>query len=207
MGSADLYSGGPGTERPALLSLPLVVPLGERHYRRSEPTWSEAESPSATVAVSRAEAGVILVEVTVPRSHRIFVGPDVENPLDNELASINGDGVQLYALAERSGGAWLLVPDAGGHSVHQIPIEGWGDGIAADATWRVVPGGYALTARVQFPPATREIGLDVIVNEAAPGRARRRGQLVLSGARGEFVYLRGDRHDPVRLLRFSLSDD
>jgi hypothetical protein len=46
----------------------------------------------------------------------------------------------------------------------------------------------------------------VIINETAPGRERRRGQLVLSGARGEFVYLRGDRHDDVaRLLRFSLS--
>jgi hypothetical protein len=51
-----------------------------------------------------------------------------------------------------------------------------------------------------------EIGLDVIVNETVSGRARRRGQLVLSGAAGEFVYLRGDRHDPGRLLRFTLLD-
>ena len=29
-----------------------------------------------------------------------------------------------------------------------------------------------------------------------------RGQLVLSGARGEFVYLRGDRHDAASLLPF-----
>jgi hypothetical protein len=48
------------------------------------------------------------------------------------------------------------------------------------------------------------IELDVIVNETAPGRDRRRGQLVLSGAHGEFAYLAGDRHDPARLLRFVL---
>ena len=50
-----------------------------------------------------------------------------------------------------------------------------------------------------------EIGVDVLVNEIAAGRARRRGQLVLSGARGEFVYLRSDRHDRERLLRFALA--
>jgi hypothetical protein len=46
------------------------------------------------------------------------------------------------------------------------------------------------------------IELDVIVNETAPGRERRRGQLVMSGAAGEFAYLAGDRHDPARLLPF-----
>jgi hypothetical protein len=32
------------------------------------------------------------------------------------------------------------------------------------------------------------------------GRERRRGQLVLGGADGEWVYLRGDRPDPARML-------
>jgi hypothetical protein len=50
------------------------------------------------------------------------------------------------------------------------------------------------------------IGLDVLVNETAPGRERRRGQLVLSGARGEFVYLRGDRHDPASVVWLGLGD-
>jgi hypothetical protein len=53
----------------------------------------------------------------------------------------------------------------------------------------------------------QEVELDLIVNETVPERARRRGQLVLSGGDGEFVYLRGDRHDHSRLLRFSLSND
>jgi hypothetical protein len=46
--------------------------------------------------------------------------------------------------------------------------------------------------------------LDLVVNETTAGRERRRGQLVLSGAAGEFAYLAGDRHDPDRLLRFLL---
>jgi hypothetical protein len=49
-------------------------------------------------------------------------------------------------------------------------------------------------------PPNVPFGFDLIVNETAPGRERRRGQLVLSGARGEFVYLQGDRHDPERFV-------
>jgi len=49
--------------------------------------------------------------------------------------------------------------------------------------------------------------LDLIVNERPVGRERRRGQLVLSGARGEFVYLRGDRHDLERLIPIRFIDE
>jgi hypothetical protein len=73
------------------------------------------------------------------------------------------------------------------------------------ARWQPTALGYALVAEVALPPGTTEAALDVIVNETAPGRERRRGQLVLSGARGEFVYLRGDRHDVARLLRFTIA--
>jgi hypothetical protein len=191
----------------APLSLPLTARLGEEHYRPSELSWSEAGSPSALVALSSPEPGVLLVEVSVPRSERIFVAPGVENPLDNEPASINGDGVQLYVTAAGASGGWLLVPDVGTPSVHLLPIEGWNGGLALDAAWSATAQGYAVSARVHLPPGVAEAGIDLIVNETAPGRARRRGQLVLSGARGEFVYLRGDRHDPVRLLRISLADD
>jgi hypothetical protein len=47
--------------------------------------------------------------------------------------------------------------------------------------------------------------LDVVVNETTPARERRRGQLVLSGAGGEFVYLRGDRQPVGRLIPFSIA--
>jgi hypothetical protein len=48
--------------------------------------------------------------------------------------------------------------------------------------------------------------LDLIVNEISAGRARRRGQLVLSGGEDGWVYLRGDRHPLDRLLPFMLTD-
>lgn len=48
--------------------------------------------------------------------------------------------------------------------------------------------------------------LAVVVNEMPRGRLRRRGQLVLGGARGEFVYLRGDRFDEARLLPLDVVD-
>jgi hypothetical protein len=60
---------------------------------------------------------------------------------------------------------------------------------------------------VTLPAGEEVIGVDVIVNESALGRTRRRGQLVLSGAQGEFVYLRADRHERERLVRFALDSE
>jgi hypothetical protein len=128
------------------------------------------------------------------------------NGLDNEPAAINGDGVQLYAIAGEHRGAWLLLPRADSSEVDQRPIDGWPGDLRVRATWQAVTDGWELLAAVELPGDTREVALDVLVNETAPGRSRRRGQLVLSGAHGEFVYLRGDRHDAARLLRFTLSD-
>ena len=48
--------------------------------------------------------------------------------------------------------------------------------------------------------------LGVVVNDMASGRERRRGQLVLGGADGEFVYLRGDRLPANRHLPFKIAD-
>jgi hypothetical protein len=48
--------------------------------------------------------------------------------------------------------------------------------------------------------------IDVIVNEMPAGRERRRGQLVLSGSHGDFVYLRGDRQDADRLITLRVDD-
>jgi hypothetical protein len=54
--------------------------------------------------------------------------------------------------------------------------------------------------------ASREFGFGIVVNEKPLGRDRRRGQLVLGGAPGQFVYLRGDREDRERLPRFRVVD-
>ncbi len=197
---------GPAAKQPALAPavLPATFRLGERHYRRSEDSWHAAGEPLAEVAISVSEGRTVSIAVLVEPSHRLFVPPDDVNALDNEPAAINGDGVQLYLACGGSAGAWILVPrDDGG--VTALPIAGW-SGLAVDATWRATPTGYALDARIDLPAVGGVMSLDVIVNEIAPGRRRRRGQLVLSGADGEFVYLRGDRHDPQRLVRFLVPD-
>jgi prepilin-type processing-associated H-X9-DG protein len=189
-----------------VLPLPAAFQLGEPHYRRSELTWQEAGQPRADVAISERRRGELEVRVRVAPSDRIFVPIAAVNVLDNEPAAINGDGVQLYVDADGARGGWLLVPRAGSDDVEQRPIEGWNSGLRVSASWRQLDSGWELVAIVAIPDAVRELGIDLLVNETAPGRARRRGQLVLSGADGEFVYLRGDRHDLARLLRFALPD-
>jgi hypothetical protein len=134
------------------------------------------------------------------------VPEEAVNTLDNEPAAINGDGVQLHVRCAGSEGAWLLVPRAADRSVAVHPIAGWKGRLSVSSEWHPTSDGYELSARVVLPRDCRMAELDLLVNETAPGRARRRGQLVLSGAQGEFVYLRGDRHDRRRLLRFKLTD-
>lgn len=191
---------------PAPVALPAGISLGESHYRRSEQSWLEAGAPRADVHLSVDASGVLTIAVTVSPSHRLFVPADAVNALDNEPAAINGDGVQLYLTCGDRGGAWLLVPLEGGDDVTAHRLTGWGSGIDVDARWHPADDGYAIDARVALPRGCTTLSLDLLVNETGPGRVRRRGQLVLSGADGEFVYLRGDRHDPRRLLRFTLPD-
>ncbi|MBA3342457.1 MAG: heparinase II/III family protein, partial [Gemmatimonadaceae bacterium] len=187
-------------------ALPATFVLGEPHYRRSEESWNEAGRPTATVTVATTRLDTLAIDVDVSHVHRCFVAVDAENPLDNEPAAINGAGVQLYVAAGERKGGWLLVPDPSSRDVAVRMIEGWEKGLTVSARWQATASGYALVAEVALPAGTTEAALDVIVNETAPGRERRRGQLVLSSARGEFVYLRGDRHDVARLLRFTIAD-
>lgn len=197
----------PAPARPATpTALPATFALGERHYRRSEQSWRDAGAPRAEVAIAMTAGRVLAVTAVVEPSSRLFVLPGTENVLDNEPAAINGDGMQLYLACGGVGGAWLLVPQLGSDVVWITPLTGWGGGLRLDASWQATPTGYRLDARIALPPACTAPALDLLINETAPGRARRRGQLVLSGAEGEFVYLRGDRHDPNRLLRFTASD-
>jgi hypothetical protein len=156
------------------------------------------------VATTRLD--ILSINVDVSNVHRCFVAVDEENPLDNESAAINGAGIQLYVVAGERTGGWLLVPVGGSRDVGVLAIEGWEKGLTVSARWQPTESGYSLVAEVALPAGTTEAALDVIVNETAPGRERRRGQLVLSGARGEFVYLRGDRHDVARLLRFTIAN-
>jgi hypothetical protein len=189
-------------------TLPRTFTLGERHYRRSEESWYEAGTPTATATIAWTGAELCLEVDVAKRSELVFVPPDAVNRYDNELPDINGDGLQLYLRTAQASGAWVLVPEASQGSVRVRPIPGWGDLPPPRASWRRTDGGFAMQLAVPLDESMARqrlpIELDVIVNETAPGRNRRRGQLVLSGAHGEFAYLAGDRHDPARLLPFVL---
>ena len=78
------------------------------------------------------------------------------------------------------------------------------------ASWHATERGYAIVAAVPRTALTtpdRSFRLGVVVNETSPDRERRRGQLVLGGGEGEFVYLRGDRLPADRHLAFVLADE
>jgi hypothetical protein len=186
------------------IRIPARFELGAANYRGAEESWRDAGDP--TCAIEIAQHGETLeISVTVPRAERRFVDVRAENPFDNDPAAIHGDGVQLYVGAGEASGGWLLVPIERSDEVGVRVAEGWPDALEVHAQWLPLGDGYRLVARVALPPVAREISLDVLINLAGPGRARRRGQLVLSGGRDEFVYLRADRHDRDRLLRFVLA--
>lgn len=182
---------------------PLTFELAETHYRRSEQSWSEAGEPRATVMLGW-KPRTLRLTVDVPTSDRTFVPAGATNPYDNERPEINGDGVQLYVRDAGRLRAWLLVPVTESADVRVLTIDAWEGAPAPTARWRPTATGYHVDATIPFdqPP----LAIDVIVNEMPRGRERRRGQLVLSGAAGEFVYLRGDRNDPLRLIPLRLSN-
>jgi hypothetical protein len=197
----------PARPRRVPIAIPpegLTIELGAAHYRRSEPTWEEAGRPTATLRLDRVPDGLHLA-VTVNTDHRVVINErGTENPWDNEPADVNADGVQLYFATEAGSGGWRLPLRPGG-SVEPGHVAGWGTLAPRDPQWREVPRGYELSVMLPLPPdGKRDVALDLLVNDIGAGRARRRGQLVLSGASGEWTYLRGDRHDPARLVPFVL---
>jgi hypothetical protein len=190
---------------------PIVVPkypqrvtiaLGEANYRRSEDSWTEAGAPAGSVSLSWTGAA-LEVHVVVEKSDLTFAAANAVNLYDNEHPDINGDSVQVYlrAGAERAG--WLLVPELDSSRVRVRTIDGWNGPGEIAAAWQRRGEGYVITAQV-FGIVPE--GLDVLVNEMPRGRTRRRGQLVMGGGNGEFVYLRGDRHEVASLVPLHLSD-
>ncbi|MDQ3696616.1 MAG: heparinase II/III-family protein [Gemmatimonadota bacterium] len=187
---------------------PLLFQLGAREFRRSEEAWKEAGGPTAEVTLAavglRLEIGVHVRKR--PTCFRPAGAPDPA--FDNEPPDIHSDGVQLYLLAPgwSSPAAWLAVPEVDGGRVRIRPVDGSHAGCSISAAWQRSPDGYGM--RFSVPLSALGAGpsypfaFDVIVNDMAPGRERRRGQLVLSGGAGEFVYLQGDRQSPARLLHF-----
>jgi hypothetical protein len=206
---AETASAHEFNKRPAEATLPsfgraIYFDLAERHYRRSEQTWHEAGEPSATVVLSWQRRSLDIV-VDVPRSDRTFAPRDAINPYDNEPPDINGDGVELFVRWREGRAGWVLVPETESNNVRIRRVDGWNMPQDVEARWERSSTGYRVF--VSLPADTPPYGFDVLINEMPRGRERRRGQLVLSGAAGEFVYLRGDRHEVERLVTLRISDD
>ena len=191
---------------------PFSMELGETDYRRSEETWTEAGGPAARVAMLLA-GDELVIDVRVRKAGEpTFVSPDSENPYDNEAADVNGDGIQLYLEDQNGASGFMLVPQRTGEqdgSIHARVIDGWDSCHALRGIWTRESDGYSIRLRLAAPhvsPDEHVFHLGLVVNEKPAGRARRRGQLVLGGARSEFVYLRGDREDHSRLVQFRVAD-
>ena len=147
------------------------------------------------------------MNVSVRTGELVFVPENASNPYDNEHADINGHGVQLYVRTRTAGGAWLSFRTSDQRTARARRIEGWGTsssparrgrGRATDS--RSARASGCLRCRPVCLLGAYPVALDVLVNEngagarapARPARPERR--------EGEFVYLRGDRHDPSRLV-------
>ena len=182
---------------------PISMELRESAYRRSEESWEEAGRPSANLEITRVGDRLAL-DVTVLNVERTFAPRGAVNHLDNESADINGAGLQLYLARGAATSGYVIVPESDSDALRLRPIDGWGSAIPVAGRWAATANGYRVHLDILEDVAGPGISLDLIVNEKPAGRERRRGQLVLSGGRGEFIYLRGDRHDINRLIPFEL---
>ena len=190
--------------RPALIvdsRHRLSFALGEREYRRSEQSWIEAGEPRAKVGVS-VEGDALAIEVDVQAGPVVISADDAVNEMDNESADVNAAGIQLSLLDSRGQlHRWLIRPGTDGgpriRPLTRAPLSIDVSNVVHATSW---------SARIALPLGTLgdaspySIALGVTINEIPPGRERRRGQLVLGGAEGEWVYLRGDRDDPSKLI-------
>lgn len=222
--TSDIYEPEIRTVMPAVLprGRTLAVHLGRDAYRVSEDSWDEAGRPEADVSL-RVEDNLLRIDVDVRKHPVCFRPADAPDPaLDNEHPDIHSDGVQLYLLtpAWAEPAAWLAVPVTGGPDVRLRHVAGSRTDIPLDASWSPSDAGYAVHFAIPLD-ALREphgdvtadasthdsaampdlpFAVDVIVNDMTPERERRRGQLVLSGGAGEYIYLRGDRQSPASFV-------
>jgi hypothetical protein len=155
--------------------------------------------PSARLAITATD-DTLVIHGEVHAGDRVFAPADARNPYDNEHPDTMAAGVQLHLREGGTSSAWMLVPERESERVRVRAVMSAGRP-APMATWR--PAGAGWEFRIELPVSRESevpLALDVIINETVAGRERRRGQLVLSGARGEFVYLRGDRQGDEHLI-------
>ncbi len=195
-------SDSPPPREPDIVHLPaddsFMRELGLDDYRTTEETWKEAGCPTAIVQLlSDGQALRVHASVTLNRRPHFTPAIDV-NPLDNELADVNSDGVQLHWRSAVTGAWNSVIAVLDGDRVRLTAAEGALDGVTAIGTTEKT--GFLMAFTVPWPDPTRPFVFDVIVNDCPPTRERRRGQLVFSGAHWESAYLRGARQSPDRAV-------
>jgi hypothetical protein len=197
----------PARRRDQQHAADVAIDLGEHNFRRSELDWAAHGKPTAQVRFSADDEQLyISVDVAVGA---VNAAPRREAPyLDNENPDVNSDGVQIHfgnpnAESQQPGAAFLLVPEPGG--VLRATQGSSFSSALAKAEWSTTAAGWrvalAVTRDALPDRGSSPFLIDVIVNLLKPGRERRSGQLVLSGARGEWIYLLGDRQPASRMLR------
>jgi hypothetical protein len=191
--------------------------LGEAQYRRSEQSWTEAGKPSATVKVG-VENHQLAVVVNVRKQQLHFAAARASNHLDNEPPDTNSDGIQLHLVlppnaansAHERTVDWLIVPESEPDRLRATVRATDGTAPTLHASWSRTPSGYEVRCAVELADlglsAKRRFRMGVVVNDMTSDRERRRGQLVLGGKPGEFVYLRGDRLSADEQLVFVIDD-
>lgn len=194
-------------------ALPLHAVLGASQYLRTEQDWGESGSPTATVHVA-VDGPHVVLEV-VANTGKVVAPDGGGNPLDNERAQVNADGVQWYWGASHDGWAQAALCTPSDDTVHMTRLVP-GEWPLPDATWTALPGDGGWRVRFKWrlsdlPTAPDgSIAFDLVVNERPADRVRRRGQLVLSGRRADlpsaaaYSYLRGDRQSQARVVRLQL---
>ena len=132
----------------------------------------------------------------------VIIADDAVNEMDNEYPDTNAAGVQLSLLDARGQlHRWLIRP-AGDGGPRIRPLTR--DALSIDVSTLVHATSWS--ARIELPlgaigdASPYFIALGVSINEIPRERERRRVQLVLGGAEGEWVYLRGDRDDPSKFI-------
>ncbi|MEO8200265.1 MAG: heparinase II/III family protein [Gemmatimonadota bacterium] len=189
-----------GTDTGFLDSEPLTMDT-ELQYRRSEEPFAGPEQFSAVAHLNWSEDELFLM-VDVFKADTCFRPCDLPPlGLDNEADDIHSDGIQLYLARGSEVVGFLLVPESHGRGLRVSPAGGTlGESAMVRGAWTGTPEGYRITCAVRPGWTFHEhepFDFDLLVNEMRPGRERRAGQMVWSGANG-WVYLRGDRQDAKR---------
>ncbi len=183
----------------------------EDQYRRTEEPYPGPEEFAATAHLGWDDKSLyVAVEVAHPQP--VFRSADAPLLLlDNEPDLIHSDGVQLYLrIPGHDPLGWLVVPDPAGDGLTVRGVGGMdSDPAVVKGAWRRTPEGYTVTLAISpagWPPTLHDepADFDLIVNQMAPDRERREGQLVWSGG-GGWAYLRGDRQDPRRFGKVQLA--